>query len=128
MNVFEAAELAKELMVRHRLIGWSFRFDKDARAFGSCNHTRKVITLSASLTELNSDYEVKDTILHEIAHALVGPDHGHDAVWKSKCRQVGARPEATYDSKQVTPVPTKHITQWEYTNWRNAWREQEESW
>ena len=43
--------------------------------------------------DLSSLDQVRDTILHEIAHALVGPGHGHDAVWKRKCREVGARPE-----------------------------------
>ena len=26
--------------------------------------------------------DIQDTILHEIAHALVGPKHGHNKVWK----------------------------------------------
>jgi hypothetical protein len=31
----------------------------------------------------------KVTILHEIAHALVGPKHGHDKFWKLKARELG---------------------------------------
>jgi hypothetical protein len=41
----------------------------------------------------NGAEEIVDTILHEIAHALVGPRHGHDTVWKAKCTDIGARPE-----------------------------------
>jgi predicted SprT family Zn-dependent metalloprotease len=41
----------------------------------------------------NGPAEIVDTLLHEIAHALVGPGHGHDAVWKAKCVEVGARPQ-----------------------------------
>ena len=41
----------------------------------------------------NGPEEVRDTILHEVAHALVGPGHGHDTVWKATAAQVGARPQ-----------------------------------
>ena len=40
---------------------------------------------------------VLDTILHEIAHALVGSHHKHDAVWKAKCKEIGCDPKATSD-------------------------------
>lgn len=45
---------------------------------------------------MNTREEVNDLILHEIAHALVGGDHGHDEVWKAKCVEIGARPERCY--------------------------------
>src|SRR4051812_12271673 len=40
----------------------------------------------------NGAAEDLDTLLHEIAHALVGPGHGHGPAWRRKCREVGARP------------------------------------
>jgi len=45
--------------------------------------------LSFSFEE-RSDELVRDTLLHEIAHALVGTAHGHDEVWKAKCLEIGA--------------------------------------
>lgn len=30
-----------------------------------------------------------DTVAHEVAHALVGPAHGHDAVWRRKAVELG---------------------------------------
>jgi predicted SprT family Zn-dependent metalloprotease len=47
------------------------------------------IELSKHYVLRNPEHEVLDTILHEIAHALVGPGHGHDEVWKAKCVEVG---------------------------------------
>ena len=40
------------------------------------------------------DYEedIKDTVLHEIAHAIVGGIHHHDCVWKACCNKIGAEP------------------------------------
>jgi len=68
--------LAVTLMQQHGLVGWTFKFDHARRRFGCCNFTRRTISLSRPLTFLNDDAEVRDTILHEIAHALAGlPEH-----------------------------------------------------
>lgn len=85
--------LAGELMTRHGLNGWAFRFNRRKRALGLCRYAARVIELSIYFVDRNSLEEIRDTVLHEIAHALVGPDHGHDAVWRAKCLEVGARPE-----------------------------------
>src|SRR5262249_31162680 len=36
---------------------------------------------------------IRDTLLHEIAHALAGRDAGHGPLWKAMCRRAGAKPE-----------------------------------
>jgi hypothetical protein len=33
---------------------------------------------------------VKNTLMHEIAHAIVGPGHGHNHVWRSKAIELGS--------------------------------------
>jgi predicted SprT family Zn-dependent metalloprotease len=65
---------------------------------GLCVYHRCTIEQSIHFVERNSADEIRDTILHEIAHALVGPGHGHDAVWKRKCVEIGARPERCGDA------------------------------
>ena len=47
------------------------------------------IKLSRYLVDLNDENEIRETILHEIAHFLVGPVHGHDAVWSKKAIEIG---------------------------------------
>jgi SprT-like family len=42
-----------------------------------------------------SDEEVRDTILHEVAHALAGPANtGHGPKWREMARRVGAKDNA----------------------------------
>lgn len=95
MNLNAASTLAIQLMTEHGLIGkgWKFQFDRAVKRFGLCNHTGRVISLSKPLTLACDKDNVKDTILHEIAHALVGVGHGHDYVWQQMCRKIGAIPK-----------------------------------
>ena len=89
----QARKLAVELMARHGLHDWTFAFNHGRQMMGLCRYAKKRIELSAHMVERNGEDEVRDTILHEIAHALVGPSHGHDEVWKRKCIEIGAQPE-----------------------------------
>jgi len=84
-----ALALARDLVGRHPLPGWTVVLDDAKTRAGVCRPARKQIGLSRPLTALHSEAEVRDTILHEIAHALVGAQHGHDAVWRAKAREVG---------------------------------------
>jgi predicted SprT family Zn-dependent metalloprotease len=92
-RILEAKQLADELLGRFGLPDWSFRFNRSKVNLGLCKYGPKAIELSSHFVERNSLDVVEDTLLHEIAHALVGPGHGHDATWKETCLRVGARPE-----------------------------------
>ena len=109
MKLETAYQLANELMVQHNLsiAGWKFEFDNAKRRFGCCKYRTKRITLSASLTKLNSEDKVKNTILHEIAHALVGYSHGHDWVWQRKAIEIGCDGQRCYSDDTETP-PSKY--------------------
>jgi len=102
-----ARALAESLMARHGLQGWSFAFDRARRRVGSCQPSRRRITLSAALTRLNDEAVVTDTLLHEIAHALT-PGDGHGARWRAACRRLGARPERLADAAEVVLPPAPH--------------------
>jgi predicted SprT family Zn-dependent metalloprotease len=88
-----ARALAVELMACHGLHDWHFAFNRRKRAMGLCRYAVRTIELSIYLVDGNGADEIRDTILHEIAHALVGQEHGHDAAWKRKCLEIGAKPE-----------------------------------
>ena len=106
MNLYEAAHLARSLMKEHGLDGWAFAFDHARRRFGACNYTRKRITLSRPLVLLNGMDEIRDTVLHEIAHALC-PDDGHGPRWRAKCREIGAKPKRCYSDETVASPPRR---------------------
>jgi predicted SprT family Zn-dependent metalloprotease len=100
MDLTKAETLAKSLLKKYRLDDWAFKFDTAKRRFGSCDYQHKRITLSKHLTLLNSDEEVKDTLLHEIAHALT-PGDNHGEKWQRTCLKLGAAPVRCYTSSKV---------------------------
>ena len=99
----QAISLALQELSRHGLDEWSFRLDHARQRCGSCHFTRREITISKHLLVRNDPAEFLNTLRHEIAHALVGPGHAHDAVWRAAARRVGARPEATNPTADMPP-------------------------
>jgi predicted SprT family Zn-dependent metalloprotease len=106
MNLIDTLKLAEDLIKEHGLdkLGWRFRFDTAKRRFGLCSYRRKLITLSKELTLLNDYSHVRNTILHEIAHALVGSGHGHNYIWKNKAVEIGCTGDRCYSSEVIKPV------------------------
>ncbi len=90
MDPQAALASARALLREHGLTGWTVRLDRAKTRAGVCRFARREIGLSAPLTRLHSPEEVRDTILHEIAHALVGPEHGHDPVWRARALAIGS--------------------------------------
>ncbi len=103
MDISLAKEIANKLMQKHGLIklGWTFEFNIAKRRFGVCKYGPKVIGLSRPLVELNHEERVKNTILHEIAHALVGHKNGHNEIWRAKAIEIGCDGERCYSAELV---------------------------
>jgi hypothetical protein len=85
----EVQALALALLGRHRLAGWTFRFDHAKRRGAACHPGRRLITMAAGFAAMATPEAIEDGLLHEIAHALVGCEHQHDAVWQAKAREIG---------------------------------------
>jgi predicted SprT family Zn-dependent metalloprotease len=90
MELDAAERLARGLMAEHGLRGWTFRFDRARRRAGLCRYDRREISVSGPLAALYGEADVREVVLHEIAHALVGPRHAHDDVWRAAARRLGA--------------------------------------
>lgn len=98
----------------HRLIGkhmpdgtlaqpWSFGFDLAPARAGVCRYVERRIDLSVNYCLAATRNDIEDTILHEIAHAIVGPRHNHDDVWKRKAREIGCKGERCHRVQQSIP-------------------------
>jgi hypothetical protein len=87
----EASQYLRDKMNEHGLIDWSVRLNQnpDSKFLGLCSYKDKCIILSAHHIDIHPTEDVKNTILHEIAHALVGPGHAHNETWATKAREVG---------------------------------------
>ncbi len=103
LRVESISRTAKELIDVHGLDGWRFRFDHSTRRAGCCNYRDRLITLSINLAIHGSEADIRDTILHEIAHALVGRKHNHDAVWAAMAREIGCSGERTHRLEFAPP-------------------------
>ena len=108
--------LAIELINKYGLLdsGWYFEFDNAKRRFGCCHHDKKKITLSNHLTLLREESFVRNTILHEIAHALVGGRNGHNHIWRAKAIEIGCNgnrcsSDVEIKGKWIGTCPNGHV-------------------
>ena len=93
MNFSAAHLLAQQLLAHHHLHDWSFAWNRRKRALGLCRYREKRIELSAHFVAHNDEPQIRETLLHEIAHALAGEKAGHGPRWKAMCAKVGCKPE-----------------------------------
>lgn len=105
---------AEALIRQHGLDGWSFQFDSAQKRAGACAFNTKVISLSRFYCIQTGDAQVRDTILHEIAHALAGPKHKHDATWKRIARSIGCTADRCHS---VEFAPAKYIASCSRCGW-----------
>jgi predicted SprT family Zn-dependent metalloprotease len=97
------AHRARSLLEQHHLSGWSFQFDNGRKRAGCCQYATRVISLAYAFAQQAPEEELMDTILHEIAHALVGRVHNHDEVWRTKAQEIGCSGRRCHDLQFVPP-------------------------
>ena len=73
------------------LESWVLGMDNAVSQLGVCDYNRRKISLSSHMLRgpTCDEKRIRNTILHELAHALVGPNHNHDAVWKKMALKIG---------------------------------------
>lgn len=100
----QAEDIIKELMTKYLDgLGWKLKFGESNRRAGCCNHKTKTLMFPKLYVRNVTESELRNTILHEIAHALVGLDHNHDQVWKEKAISIGCNAEVCHTIKFGNP-------------------------
>lgn len=119
--------LAHDLMTEHGLVadGWTFDFNQRKTSCGLCSYSKKEITLSVHYIGKVDIDTTKNTILHEIAHALVGSGHGHDNIWRRKAIEIGctgnrtANTSVQVEGKYVATCPSCGIVVYKHRKPKN---------
>ncbi len=99
MNVIEYIKETKYRLERQYpfLSDWTVDFDHAKKRAGLCKMSSKTISISNYHIENNSLSTVKDTVLHEFAHAIAFEIYGetaHGRDWKKVAETLGAQTKA----------------------------------
>lgn len=86
----DVTRLAEELLAAFLPgLGWTFGFDRAVRRAGVCRYDERRITISRHLAERAEEDEVRQVLLHEVAHALAGHRAGHGPRWRARAAAIG---------------------------------------
>lgn len=110
MELKEAQEMVEGLMREHNLTEWTFFFD-NAKKRVAATWSNKRISFSKHLTPLLSREEVRQSALHEIAHAMT-PGHGHNKVWKRTAASIGYTGERLITIESILKKHAQRASSW----------------
>ncbi len=87
----ESSKFCRAELDKYGLSDWHVRLTTDPNApfLGLCVYKDKSIILNAHHIDMHPRAEILNTILHEVAHAIVGPGYGHSETWAEKAREIG---------------------------------------
>lgn len=90
METADVERLAGDLLEQHLPgRGWTFGFDRAVRRAGSCDYAERRITVSRYLAQRAEEAEVRQVLLHEIAHAQAGSGAAHGPRWRAAASRIG---------------------------------------
>jgi len=109
MDTRAALAAAKRRVRELGLTDWTVVYDRrPRRRLGQCRYPTRQIGLTYSYVQLNEWEHIEQTLLHECAHALVGPGNGHGPVWKRQARAIGVKRPSS--SQSNVKLPAGNIT------------------
>jgi len=104
MNREAATRFCHEKLIEHNLLDWHVRLSTTNNNWylGLCSYADKAIILNAHHVDIHPEPEIRNTILHEIAHALCPGQH-HNAAWALKARLIGCTSTAPCSHLALSP-------------------------
>lgn len=125
MFLGDAEHMANYWMEHYGLfdLGWKFIFMNGRKQLhGRCSPRKKQVKLVRAYVEWNDEDTVKDTILHEIAHALDwvrNKNASHGPTWIAICFEVECRPyEFHNDTEQIKEGVVGSCWACDYEYWK----------
>ena len=100
----DVRDWADALISAHLGAPWTFGFDSAKRRAGACNYTQQRITVSKYLAARYDDETNRQTLLHEVAHALAGSDAGHGPRWRRIAAGLGYRGSVTHHGETAVEL------------------------
>ena len=108
-----------ELLAKHDLYnkGWRAELKDMKRTAGYCDYNSNKIVLNEYYLKHNSDEEIWNTMLHELAHALTPNVQSHGKEWKNQFRKLcvlykqPVNTERCYDSNKVKMPEKRYKTE-----------------
>lgn len=96
------------------LVGWKLTMDRAKTRLARCDEGKKTISISYHFLRGPScdERKMRNTILHEFAHALAGCHNHHNNVWKTVALKIGCTGEKCGfmdepDAKYIVECPKK---------------------
>jgi predicted SprT family Zn-dependent metalloprotease len=88
-----AASLVATIFQRCGLTDWRLTWDNRSKTrAGLCSYASRSLTLSTAFVARCPAQDIQQTLLHEVAHAVVGAaHHHHDQVWCQAAQQLGCQ-------------------------------------
>lgn len=107
----EALKLAHDLLRKWDMAGWRVEFTSQlTRAMGNAHLRKKLIKFSIPLWDRASDLDRRQTVVHEVAHAVAFERHGdagHGAAWKQQMAAMGYPNASKYHTVDRTGIKRK---------------------
>lgn len=101
MQLLDIETLAVELLENFPALSqWEIKIRNTSKAAGRCKYETRQIILSGIILPLMSEDDIRNTILHEIAHALT-PGHGHNLYWRQTAIKIGCSGDRCYSLKSL---------------------------
>lgn len=82
---------AQEFVLKCGLTNWTVKLNNAKRSLWLCDETKKELRFSKFFIENNSDIEIKETLIHEVAHALAWNDKKHWPKWIQMAKLLGLK-------------------------------------
>lgn len=101
MTETEIRELAQRLLKLHGLYGWKIAFGNAVGRGGSCSYKTKTLRFSRLYIKASTAAGVRNTVTHEVAHAIAGMGAGHGPEWRRIHIRLGGTGQRTVAESQI---------------------------